>query len=108
METLLHAIDAALTADPLVEASFRIPQSEGRVLAALERGATLSRQHFEGNLVFVRATGPSSLLERYRRYQTDQKLKIKQYRPPNRGAEVVSPSRGLHRPGYGSQVVSLL
>ena len=74
LETLLHAIDAALTADPLVEASFRIPQSEGRVLAALERGAMLSRQRFEGNLVFVRATGPSSLLERYRRYQTEQKL----------------------------------
>ena len=73
LDTLLHAIDAALTADPLVEASFRIPQSEGRVLAALERGATLSRQRFEGNLVFVRATGPSSLLERYRRYQTDHK-----------------------------------
>jgi len=69
LDMLLHAIDAALTADPLVEASFRIPQSEGRVLAALERGATLSRQRFEGNLVFVRATGPSSLLERYRRYQ---------------------------------------
>jgi len=74
LETLLHAIDAALTADPLVEASFRIPQSEGCVLAALERGAMLSRQRFEGNLVFVRATGPSSLLERYRRYQTEQKL----------------------------------
>ena len=70
LDTLLHAIDAALTADPLIEASFRIPQSEGRVLAALERGATLSRQRFEGNLVFVHATGPSSLLERYRRYQT--------------------------------------
>ena len=69
LDTLLHAIDAALTTDPLVEVSFRIPQSEGRVLAALERGATLSRQRFEGNLVFVQATGPSSLLERYRRYQ---------------------------------------
>jgi GTP-binding protein HflX len=69
LDNLLHAIDAALTADPLAEASFRIPQSEGRVLAALERGATLTRQRFEGNLVFVRAAGPSSLLERYRRYQ---------------------------------------
>ena len=75
LDILLHAIDAALTADPLVEASFRIPQSEGRVLAALERGATLSRQRFEGNLVFVRAVGPSSLLERYRRYQTTQEEK---------------------------------
>ena len=69
-EALLHAIDAALTADPLAEAEFRIPQSEGRVLAALERGATLNRQRFEGNLVYVHAIGPASLLQRYKRYQT--------------------------------------
>jgi GTP-binding protein HflX len=69
IEELLLAIDAALTADPLVEARFRIPQAEGRVLSALERGATLTRQKFEGNLVFLTAVGPSSLLERYRKYQ---------------------------------------
>ena len=69
LEELLAAMDAALTADPLTEAEFRIPQSEGRVLAALERGATLSGQRFEGNLLFVRAIGPASLLGRYRQYQ---------------------------------------
>ena len=65
---LLEAMDAALTADPLQEAEFRIPQSEGRVLAALERGATLSAQRFEGNLLYVHAVGPASLLGRYRRF----------------------------------------
>ena len=69
LEDLLHAIDAALTADPLETAEFRIPQAEGRVLAALERGATITRQRFEGNLVYLQAVGPASLLERYRRYQ---------------------------------------
>ncbi len=69
LDDLLHAIDAALTADPLETAEFRIPQSEGRVLAALERGATITRQRFEGNLVYLQAVGPASLLERYRRYQ---------------------------------------
>jgi len=69
LEELLLAIDAALTADPLKEARFRIPQAEGRVISALERGATLARQHFDGNLVYVTAVGPASLLERYRRYQ---------------------------------------
>jgi len=69
LEELLHAIDAALTVDPLAEARFRIPQAEGRVLSALERGATLTRQHFDGNLVYVTAVGPASLLDRYRRYQ---------------------------------------
>jgi GTPase len=72
LEALLHAIDAALTADPLESAEFRIPQAEGRVIAALERGATITGQRFEGNLVYLHAVGPSSLLERYRRYQHRQ------------------------------------
>ena len=69
LKALLAAMDAALTADPLEEMEFRIPQAEGRVLAALERGATLSDQRFEGNLLYLRAVGPASLLGRYRRYQ---------------------------------------
>ncbi len=68
LHALLQAMDAALTADPLQEVEFRIPQSEGRVLAALERGATLSEQRFEGNLLYVHAVGPASLLGRYRQY----------------------------------------
>lgn len=69
LEALLAAMDAALTADPLIEIDFRMPQSEGRVLAALERGATLSRQRFAGNLLYLHAVGPASLLNRYRRFQ---------------------------------------
>jgi len=65
---LLAAMDAALVADPLATASFRIPQSEGRVIAALERGATIERQRFAGNLLYMTATGPASLLHRYRRF----------------------------------------
>lgn len=69
VEALIQAIDAALVADPLATAMFRIPQSEGRVIAALERGAMFEGQRFEGNLLFVKATGPESLLQRYRRFQ---------------------------------------
>jgi GTP-binding protein HflX len=69
LDGLLQAIDAALVADPLIEAHFSIPQSEGRVLAALERGATLLNQTYEGNNVTLTAWGPTSLLGRYRRYQ---------------------------------------
>ena len=69
LEALLAAMDAALTADPLIETDFRIPQSEGRVLAALERGASLSGQRFAGNLLYLHAVGPASLLGRYRRFQ---------------------------------------
>jgi GTPase len=66
---LLAAIDAALVVDPLVDARFRIPQSEGAALAALEAGAVVSEKSFEGNLVRLSARGPASLLERYRRFR---------------------------------------
>ncbi len=69
LHELLLAIDAALTADPLEEAAFRIPQAEGRVLAALERGANVVQQRFDGNLVYLTVVGPHSLLQRYRRYE---------------------------------------
>ncbi len=72
LDDLLHAIDEALTADPLESVEFRIPQAEGRILAALERGATIAGQRFEGNLVYLHAIGPSSLLERYKRYRHRQ------------------------------------
>ena len=69
LENLLAAIDAALVVDPLVEMRFRIPQSEGAVLAALEAGAVLKEKRFEGNLAYVLARGPESLLGRYRRFR---------------------------------------
>ena len=69
MDKLLAAIDAALVVDPLVEARLRLPQSEGAALAALEAGAVVAEKRFEGNLVHLRARGPASLLERYRRFR---------------------------------------
>lgn len=69
LDELLVAIDAALVADPLVEANFRIPQSEGAALAALDAGAVVTGKSFDGNVVFLTARGPASLLERYRRFR---------------------------------------
>jgi GTP-binding protein HflX len=69
LEQVLIAIDAALVDDPLVEATFRLPQSEGSILASLEGGALINDKRFEGNLVFLRARGPASLLNRYRRFR---------------------------------------
>jgi GTP-binding protein HflX len=66
---LLAAIDEALVVDPLVEMRFKIPQSEGAALAALEAGAVVGEKTFEGNLVYLAARGPQSLLERYRRFR---------------------------------------
>ena len=69
MDSLLSAIDAALTRDELIEVDFRIPQIDGSAIAALEAGAVITYQHFEGNLAYFTATGPSSLLNRYRRFR---------------------------------------
>jgi GTP-binding protein HflX len=69
LEHLLAAIDAALVADPLIERRFRLPQSEGAVIAALEAGAVVEEKRFEGNLAYVMARGPASLLNRFRRFQ---------------------------------------
>jgi GTP-binding protein HflX len=69
LDRLLAAIDEALVADPLVEARFRLPQSEGAALAALEAGAVLGKKSFAGNVVYLTARGPASLLERYRRFR---------------------------------------
>ncbi len=69
LDHLLAAIDAALVVDPLIEMQFRLPQSEGAVLAALEAGAIVEGKRFEGNLAYVTARGPASLLNRFRRFR---------------------------------------
>ncbi len=69
LDDLLLAIDTSLTADPLLEVRFRLPQTEGRAMAALEAGATIEAKRFEGNLAYLTAVGPASLLNRYRRFQ---------------------------------------
>lgn len=74
LDQLLKAVDAALVVDPLVESSFRLPQSEGSILTALERGAIINEKRFEGNLVFFRARGPASLLDRYCRFREKHHL----------------------------------
>lgn len=62
-------IGGAEAPDPTATAQFRVPQREGRVLAALEAGAFLEAKRFEGNLISFTARGPASLLQRYRRFQ---------------------------------------
>ncbi len=79
VERLLLAIDAALMADPLEEAELWVPQSEGEVVAALERGGTVVARSFERRQgtaveedgVRLRVVAPRSLLGRWRRYRVD-------------------------------------
>jgi len=76
LEELLAAIDEALVEDPLVEARFRLPQSEGAALAALEAGAVVGEKSFAGNLVYLTARGPASLLGRYGRFRERETVGI--------------------------------
>ena len=68
VDALLARIDAALIVDPMVEQLFLVPQSEGRVLAALGAGATIDQKEFFGDQVSMRVTGPASLLGRYSKF----------------------------------------
>ena len=69
---MLELIDRALTADPIVEEEFLIPQREGAVLAALDAGALIFKREFSGDLVDLAVAGPASLLARYRQYRHAQ------------------------------------
>jgi GTP-binding protein HflX len=72
LQELIAAIEERIggadAVDPTATASFRIPQREGRTIAALEAGCFVENKRFEGNLVLFTARGPASLLQRYRRY----------------------------------------
>jgi GTP-binding protein HflX len=76
LERLLEVIDEALVVDPLTEARFRMPQSEGAALAALEAGAVVREKSFAGNLVYLTARGPASLLGRYGRFRERETVGI--------------------------------
>ncbi len=72
LQALIAAIEerigGAEAVDPTATASFRIPQREGRAIASLEAGCFIDQKRFAGNIVFFTAHGPTSLLQRYRRY----------------------------------------
>jgi GTP-binding protein HflX len=71
---LLELMDRALTADPIVEDRFMVPQREGAVLAALDAGALILKREFSGDFVDLAVAGPASLLARYRQYRKVKKV----------------------------------
>ena len=64
MEALLAAIDEALTADPLVDAEFMVPQADGATLAAIDAGMVVNSRSFEEDRVHLFVRGPASLVGR--------------------------------------------
>ena len=72
IDAIEERIGGVQAPDPTEIANFSVPQREGRTLAALEAGAFLESKRFEGNVVLFTARGPSSLLQRYRRFQVQE------------------------------------
>src|SRR3984885_1139076 len=84
---LVELMDRALTADPIVEEKFVVPQREGAVLAALDAGALILKREFSGDLVDLAVAGPASLLARYAQYRQAKKgLKVRTGRGGGSGA----------------------
>ena len=67
---LLEQMDRSLTADPIVEQNFVVPQQEGAVLAALEAGALIQKREFSAEAVHLAVAGPVSLLGRFQKYRS--------------------------------------
>jgi GTP-binding protein HflX len=66
LTTLLDRIDQMLVEDPISRVRLRVPQSEGKLLSALEaRSRIFSRQYRDG-VVELEADAPESLLRRLR------------------------------------------
>jgi GTPase len=84
---LLELMDQALTADPIIEEKFVVPQREGAVLAALDAGALILKREFSGDFVDLTVAGPASLLARYGQYRKAKKgLKVRTGRGGGSGA----------------------
>ncbi len=64
LETLLRRIDEALKEDPVVEADFELPASDGKRLALLHQSGTVLSTRVEGERLQVRARVPQSLRAR--------------------------------------------
>ena len=69
IDRLLLAIDEALTVDPIVEAEFCVPQDQGAVLAAIDAGMIVHERSYDCCSVYLRLSGPSSLVGRLRRFR---------------------------------------
>src|SRR6202000_663293 len=74
IEGLFARIDAELTADPVIEQTFTIPQAKGDVLAALGPGTLLGDRELIGEAVRKTVAGPASLLGRYREFRVDARM----------------------------------
>jgi GTP-binding protein HflX len=96
LDALLARVDDALTADPVMEQTFEVPQSRGDVLAALGAGALLREREFRDNSVRITVAGPASLLGRYREFRVNARTD----RTGGSGGDSQMPSPSDPEPGH--------
>jgi GTPase len=65
---LKKKIDDLLSHDPLVTVRLKVPQSEGRLLAAISGSAQTLRRTFRGNNVYLQVQAPESVCRRWQRF----------------------------------------
>ena len=68
LDTLKKKIDDLLTEDPVVNLRLKIPQSEGRTLAAVEAGSQIVKRTFRGDHVYLQVQAPESMMCRWKQF----------------------------------------
>ncbi|MBI2683376.1 MAG: GTPase HflX [Acidobacteriales bacterium] len=68
LDDLFNKIDSMLATDPVVTVKLRVPQSEGKVLAALEARTRILKRAFRGGNVYLQVVAPESLARTWQRF----------------------------------------
>jgi GTP-binding protein HflX len=68
LDALKKRIDDLLTEDPVVNLRLKIPQSEGRALAAVEAGSQIVKRTFRGVHVYLHVQAPESMTRRWKQF----------------------------------------
>jgi GTP-binding protein HflX len=68
LDALKKRIDDLLTEDPVVNLRLKIPQSEGRALAAVEAGSQIVKRTFRGDHVYLHVQAPESMTRRWKQF----------------------------------------
>lgn len=73
LESLLAAIDAAITEDAVQSVKLRIPQSDGKALALLESKARIVKRQYRGDNVHLEVEAPESVVRKVKEYVVTKK-----------------------------------
>jgi GTP-binding protein HflX len=65
LDALLAKIDEVLVTDPVVTLKLKVPQAEGKLLAALEANARIIKRTFRGGNVYLQVQAPESQARRW-------------------------------------------